>query len=333
MTSGARTQRVGFTETAYNETPSPADGVMLPMQSFGLRANEARDTDPTISGFRGNVRSVAGRREVSGPILVTLAAQSAGWWLTHIIGRPVTTALGGGVYEHVFRVHRDGANSLPAGALFEVDYGSGIATPGRYVRYSGCRCNQATLAVPNSGFPTLNMDWLGADFDASAAAPLDGSPRDDGHAGWSAKQATLVVIDPDGYPLHVCFDNMNLTFGNDLDPDQWCVGNGGVRHALPEGFAVPGGNGTLHFDTPALMNMALADVDAEVEAEFIRGTGDGTPENERLTWRVPDVVFEASTPPVEGPRGLRQPVSFTAHRTTGEIALEVTLLNSMATVY
>ena len=333
MTSGALTRIVGFTETTYNQTPSPANGRLVPAQTFQLRANEARDSDPTLSGFRGNVRSVAGRREVSGAILATVAPENVGWWLTHLIGRPVTTSLGGGVYQHVFSVNRTGANSLPAGALFEVDYGPGITTPGRYMRYSGCKCNQATLALPNSGFPTLNMDWLGAQFDGTAAAPLDAVVDDTGHSGWSAKQIQATVLDPDGYPLMVCFDSLNLTFGNDLDADQWCVGNGGVRHALPPGFVIAGGNAVAHFDDPALMNLMLADTDVEIEAVLRKGSGDGTPGNEQLTWTVPAAVFEANTPPIDGPRGLRLQANFTAHRTVGEIGVSATLINSLAAVY
>lgn len=333
MTTGALSRIVGFTETQYNQTPSPANGRILPIQNFQLRANEARDTDPTLSGYRGSVRSVTGRREVSGAVLVTVAPESIGWWLTHVLGRPQTTSLGGGVYQHVFTVNRTGANSLPEGALFEVDYGPGITTPGRYVRYSGCKCNQATLALPNSGFPTLNMDWLGANYDASANAPLDGSASDPGHSGWSAKQITAWVLGPDGYPLMVCFDSLNMTFGNGLDADQWCVGNGGVRHALPPGLVVAGGNAVAHFDDPALMNQMLTDTDVEIEVELKKGSGDGTPGNEHLTWTVPAAVFEANTPPIDGPNGLRLQANFTAHRTSGEIGVSATLINSLASVY
>lgn len=333
MTSGALTRIVGFTETAYNQTPTPANGRLMPIQNFQLRANEARDNDPTLSGYRGNVRSVAGRREVSGAVLATVAPESIGWWLTHLIGRPQTTSLGGGVYQHVFTVNRDGANSLPAGALFEVDYGSGIAVPGRYVRYGGCKINQGTLALPNSGFPTLNMDWLGAQFDASQSSPLDANPDDTGHSGWSAKQIKASVLGPDGYPVMVCFDSINATFGNDLDADQWCVGNGGVRHALPPGLVIAGGNAVAHFDDPALMNLMLADTDVEIEIELEKGSGDGTAGNEYLSWVIPAAVFEANTPPIDGPRGLRLQANFTAHRTVGEIGVSATLINSVASVY
>lgn len=333
MTTGAVSRIVGFTETAYNQQPSPANGLILPVQNFGLRANEGRNNDPTITGFRGQPRSIAGRREASGGVLASIAPESIGWWLTHLIGRPATTSLGGGVYQHVFTVNRDGANSLPAGALLEVDYGPGISTPGRYVRYSGCKINQATLAIPNNGTPTINMDWLGANFNAAEVAPLDGTPTDNGHSAWSAKQITVAVLKPDGYPAMVCFDSLNLTYGNDLDADQWCVGNGGVRHALPPGFVIAGGNAVAHFDDPALMNLMLADSDAEIEVELTKGTGDGTAGNEVLTYSVPSVVFEANTPPIDGPRGLRLQANFTAHRTSGEIGITATLINSLATVY
>ena len=327
MTSGAKTKIVAFTETAYNQIPDPADGRLLAVQSFSVRANEARDVDPTLSGFRGQVRSTAGRREVSGPVTASVAPEDIGFWLAHLIGMPTTS--GTGPYEHSFAVDPDGAGALPPGMLIEVDYGAGITAPGRYVRYSGVRINQATLTLPNSGFPTLNMDMLGADYDATALAPLDATPTDAGHSAWSVKQIALQL---DGGATEVCFENLTVTLGNDLDPDQYCVGNQGVRHALPEGFFIASGEGTAFFDNAALMNKALADEDAALVVTLQRGNGGGTAGNEKLVITIPSIVFAANTPAVEGPRGLRFQANFTAHRTTGEIGITAVLDSPLAEV-
>lgn len=328
MTTGALAKIAAFTETAYNTTPGTPDGRLLAVQSFGLRANEARDTDPTISGFRGQVRSVAGRRDVSGAVGIALSPQQIGFWLAHILGKPTTTGIG--PYTHSYSVAQSGANALPAGMLFEVDYGSGIATPGRYVRYSGCRVNQATLQFPSSGFPTAQIDVLGADFDASATTPLDATLTDNGHSAWSADQ---IVLQIDGGAIEVCFESLSITLGNDLDAEQYCVGNGGVRHKLPEGFMIATGEGVTFFDTPALMNKALADTDAALVITLSRGDGLGTANNESLVITIPNVVFAANTPPIEGPRGVRFQGNFTAHRTSGEIGITAVLKNTLATVY
>lgn len=325
--TGALSRIVGFTEATYNTTPALPAGLLIPVQTFGLAANEARDNDPTLSGFRGMTRSVAGRRNVTGAVQVSVAPESIGFWLAHLIGTPVTT--GAGPYEHSYAVDPDGAGALPAGMEFEVDFGAGITTPGRYILYKGVRVNQARFTFPNSGFPGASIDLLGADYDADNVASLDDTPTDNGHSAWSAKQ---IVLELDDGATEVCFDSLNVTLGNDLDPDQWCVGNGGVRHALPEGFFIAGGEGVQHFDSPALMNKALADDDAKIVITLSRGDGLGTAGNESLEITIPNVVLTANTPAIDGPRGLKLNVAFTAHRTTGEIGITAVLNNALATV-
>lgn len=325
--TGALTRITAFTETDYNTPPAAPDGKLIAVQSFGLRAAEARETDPTLSGFRGQSRSTAGRRDVSGAILVSIAPQTIGLWLAHLIGRPVTT--GAGPYTHTFAVDPNGPGALPAGLMFETDYGVGITAPGRYVRYNGVRLNQGTFQFPSSGPPTLSMDALGANFGAAATTPLDATPTDAGHSAWSAKQ---IALEFDDGALQVCMESLSLVMGNDLDADRWCVGNGGTRHDLPEGSFIVTGQSVQFFDTPALMNKALSDADAKIKVTLTRGTGLGTAGNESLVITIPLAVFEANTPAVDGPKGLKLQANFTAHRGVGEIGVTAVLKNALATV-
>lgn len=326
--TGALSKIAAFTETTYNTTPGTPDGRRLAVQSLALAANEARDNDPTLSGFRGQVRSTAGKRDVSGQAQISVAPESIGFWLAHLIGKPAVT--GSGPYTHSFAVDPTGAGALPVGMLVEVDYGAGITAPGRYIRYSGVRVNQAVLKLPNSGFPSMQIDLLGADFDAEATSALDATLTDTGHSAWSAKQ---IVLELDDGATAVCFESLDVTFGNDLDADRYCVGNGGVRHDLPEGFAILSGQGVIYFDTAALMNKALADLDAKIKITLSRGDGLGTAGNESLVITIPLAVFAANTPPIDGPKGLKMQANFTAHRSTGELGLTAVLKNALAVVY
>ena len=58
-----------------------------------------------------------------------------------------------------------------------------------------------------------------------------------------------------------------------------------------------------------------------------------TPMDEKLVLTIPNVVFAAGSPPIDGPRGLRLNANFTAHRTTGEIGVTAVLRNALPTVY
>jgi hypothetical protein len=326
--TGALTKIAAFTEATYNTTPGSPDGRLLAVQTFGLKAVENRTADPTLSGYRGQARTTADRRNVSGSIQVSVAPEDIGFWLTHLIGKPTVT--GTGPYTHSFAVDPDGAGALPAGALFETDFGAGISAPGRYVRYSGNRLSQATLQLPSSGHPTLSMDWLGADFDATAEAALDSTLTDTGHKAWNAKQ---VALELDDGTTSVCFESFSAVFGNDLDADRYCVGNGGVRHDLPEGQFIASGQGTIYFDTPALMNKALNDTDAKIKVTLSRGNGLGAADNESLVITIPLAVFAANTPAIDGPKGLKLDANWTAHRSTGEIGITAVLKNALAAVY
>src|SRR3546814_9716492 len=81
-------------------------------------------------------------------------------------------------------------------------------------------------------------------------------------------------------------DLLTLVLGNDLDSDRWCVGNGGVRHDLPEGQFIGSGSLVTYFDSPAMMNKALNDEDLKIKITLTRGDGSGTAGNEQQIGRA-----------------------------------------------
>lgn len=326
--TGALSKVIGWTETTWNTTPGSPDARRIPLVSFGVTDKTDRETDPTLSGFRGQQRSTEGKTDVGGAISVVAAPEDIGFWLAHTIGKPATT--GSGPYVHTFAVDPTGSGALPAGMGFEVDYGAGISGAGRYVVYSGCRVKSLKMAFPANGNITLQVDVVGAGVDADNVATVDSSPTDTGHNAWKAQKATWVF---DSGSLSVCLESCELTIDNDLDTERWCVGNDGIRHDLPEGQFILSGAGVAYFDTAALLNKAAADTDAALVVTLTKGTGAGTAGNETLEITIPALAFSREKPAIDGPRGLKQNFTFTTHRTTGEIAVEAVLTNALATVY
>ena len=326
--TGALSKVIGWTETTWNVTPGTPNARRIPLVSFGVTDKTDRETDPTLSGFRGQQRSTEGKTDVGGAINVVAAPEDIGFWLAHTLGVPATT--GAGPYEHVFGVDPTGAGALPPGMGFEVDYGAGISGAGRYIVYSGCRVKALKMSMPANGNITMQVDVVGAGVDANNVATLDASPTDTGHNAWKAQKATWVF---DGGSLSVCLESAELMFDNDLDVDRYCVGHDGIRHDLPEGQFICSGSGVAYFDTAALLNKAAADTDATLVVTMVKGTGDGTAGNESLEIDIPALVFGREKPAIDGPRGLKQNFTFTTHRTTGEIGITATLMNALAAVH
>ncbi|RJS04874.1 phage tail tube protein [Xanthomonas sp. CFBP 7698] len=322
--TGAKSRVIAVTETTYNEIPATPDAELIYIQTFTLKPSAAREQDPTLSGFRGQARGTLGRREVAGQATVSLAPGSIGFWLKHLIGAPATTG-SASPYTHTFSL----ANPLPAGITFEVDYGAAIAAPGRYMRYSGCRVNQAQFQFQTQGTPSATIDLLGSSSDGTIATSLDATPTDPGHAAWGVSNLALVL---DGGTTEVCLESLNVTWSNDLDGDLWCINNGGQRHGLPEGFAIVTGDGVAQFDTPVLLNKALNDQDLAIQVSLTRGTGAGTAGNESLVITIPLSTIDQTAPEISGPRGLKMPFNFVAHRTTGELGVTAVLKNQRATI-
>lgn len=229
-----------------------------------------------------------------------------------------------GAYEHVFTV-----GNLPTGFLVEANLGTDIAEAYRWIRYLGCRIAQGQFTFSPSGFIEASFDVRGASFSNAAGATLDATPDDYGHSAFSMFNATIKEA---GAAIATC-TNVQLTYNNDLDDSNRVIGGGGILGSMPEGFANISGNATFLFSTADQLNKAIAGTETSLEIAVTKGTGAGTDGNEQLVMRIPRLLFEATTPNVEGPRGLRLPLNFTTHRGTGaEHGFEVSLRNTRSTI-
>lgn len=328
--TGALTKILGWTEATLNTVPATPDAEVLYVRTFEGADGTQREQDPTLAGgYRGQLRGVDGRAETSISASVSIAPQSIGFWLKHLIGTPVTVGAAA-PYTHTFQVG-DGVNALPAGAGFEQDHGSRITGTARHIRYNGTRlasgafafntgsaAQQATFNIVGSGRPTLN------------ATTIDATPTDPGHAAFSLAGMSLELDDG---ATEVCIESLNLNWDNDLDTDLFCLNNGGERHGLPEGQVIITGDMVAMFDTPALLTKAFADADLKVKITMRRGTGAGTPGNEQLEITIPLASTNRPIPAINGPRGLKQNVTFVAHRTGGaEIGVTAVLKTARAVI-
>jgi hypothetical protein len=318
---------VGMYSEATYKTPG-ASGTRLAYASIGLQPNQARDKSAILSGYYGESRGVLGNQAPAGPIASECGPETIGLFLKHLIGAPVSAAAGS-AFKHTFTVG-EGANDIPPGFTLEEDFGTALASAThRVLRYLGCRLNNGSFNFGTSGFIGVNFDVLGAKIEA-ASAPLDSSLTDLGHTSFGAANTSIVLSS--GTEVVCNKRELSLNIKNDLDPDWFNIGGGGIRADAPRGMVGLDGSLTGLFDSDALLKQVLADTDCSLVVALTRGTGVGTAGNEKLQITIPALTFAPAAPQVNGPRGILLPTTFSAHRTTGEIGIKAELWNAQATI-
>lgn len=218
-----------------------------------------------------------------------------------------TIAVGAGtIYEHVFSPRGTEATSM----TLECDLGSEITSAYRWLRFLGCRPVKGAFKFGSSGFCEANFDFRGATFSNDGGATLDASPDDYGHTAFSMFRASIEV---DG-ATYADAQDVSLDIDNDADDSNFTIGGGGVRGSLPYGFLKVSGSVNALFTSATLLNKAIAGTAAALRIEVYNGTGAGSTGNEALVIRIPELKFEAKTPTVDGPKGVKVQLAFNAHR-------------------
>jgi hypothetical protein len=303
-------------ETTYGTAPGSPAGAKLYLRSFGVQAQQGQESSQVITGNRARPKPYLTNRNIQGQLTGEINAENLGFLLRHALG--VVSTTGTGPYQHAINI-----GALPESFTLEVDYGSAISGSGRYIQYSGCRVNQATFSFPQAGACTFSMDVVGAQ-ETPASSPLDATLTDTGHTTFDAFSATI----EEGGSAVADIKSVEITLNNNLDTDGFVLGGGGVRGALPEGFAVVTGRLTALFDSATLMNKTLNQTESILFIGLSRGSGSGAAGNEAIQFHVPKLVYDRHTPPVPGPAGILAELSFTAFKDT-DVPFYVTLNNAL----
>lgn len=319
---GINTKIQCWQETTFGTTPASPTTENLYYKTFPVSGKIAQIVDPTMAaGLRGRVASIQGNRDVTGTITTTLAPQSCVKYLANLIGAPTITNLGLSMNQFVFAVG-SGALALPVGMGFEIDYSTAIATPGRFLRYAGCRLSKGKFTFKPDGLIDAAYDLVGSSFDWAQTTTISATPGDFGHSGFSMFTAALL----EGGASSTVVQQVDLTLDNQLDTSLYTIGGGGVRGALPEGFFATNGMVTALFQDMSILNKALAGTDSSLTLTFTNGTGDGSAGNDYLQFNIPHLQYELAAPPIDGPKGLMAKLNFTGNRVgTSEDGLTVTL--------
>lgn len=316
---GIKTSLQMWDETTYGVDPGSINAETMNFVTFAPSGSLERLMDDTISGRRGAAASIVGNKDLTGQIATKLAPESCLRYLHHLVGAVATT--GAGPYSHLFSLAQD----LPVGFGMQLDYGSAIAAPGRFLHMKGCRIAKGSFKFPSSGFVEALYDVRGADFNLTDVALADATPGAYGHTGFSMFSATITE---GGSPIATATE-VGLEWDNDLDDSLFVIGGGGVRGDLPEGFAKIKGSGTFLFKDVTLLNKGLNSTTSSLVLTLQHGTGAGSVGNEKITFSIPNLKWDVKTPTVDGPKGLKVQLNWMSERVgSAEDASSITVLSS-----
>lgn len=310
-----------YDETVYGADPSPAAGRKCYLSKLDVSAEQTLIQSPIITAGRGLPEPGRGNLAVAGSIETTIAPQTIGFWLKHLLGAPTTTG-SDTPYTHVFR-----PKALPIGFVVEKDYTAKISS--KVERFHGMRIASADLKLAQEGYATLSMALMGKNHTINAAV-LDATLDDPGHVGWTGFRG---VVKKDGTQIGGVTE-MTIKVDNSMPGGPFCFpasgGTAGLRYANPEGRAVITGSIACVFEDYTLLDAAIAGTDVAFSVEYVFGTGAGTAGNEKLTITVDHAILARKSPPLDTESGLMLNLSFDgfAEGSTDK-GLVCTLLNAV----
>lgn len=319
--SGVDIKVLLYGESPYGVIQNPTNGRIAYFSKLDLTAQENQIRSPIISAGRSAPRPGRGNLSIAGSLETTIAPESIGFWLQHLLGEPVTTG-SAAPYTHVFR-----PKALPPGFAIEKDYSSKIAN--KVERFIGLRATGGTFTLNQEDYATINLSLIGKDHILDTAA-LDDAPTDYGHTGWTGFSGNLIknadtrLAGVTGMTIRV--DN-NMPGGPYCFPD---VGEtAGLRYSNPEGRATVSGTISTVFTDFDLMQKAINGDDIALSAIYRFGNGTGTAGNEKLTIKLDHLILERKSVPLDTEAGLMLEMNFIAFATgSTDKGLVCTLLNA-----
>ncbi|MDU4960935.1 MAG: phage tail tube protein [Sporomusaceae bacterium] len=277
-------------EAAYGQTPALAAGYNMPFNQSKIAISQKLIDSTTIRGRRDKEQPALGTIDVSGSVAAPIDQVGFGYWLRAMFGNPLTNA-DGDLYTHEFKV----AGTQPS-LVLEQQYPDIPA----YELYNGCKINKFAFTCGGDNELVANFDLIGAKR-TIGAAPFPASTLDIPLQKFSNFQGT---IEEGGSPLAIVTEaSLTAEFG--LDGNTYTIGGGGYRTDLPEGSLQVSGSIKAFFADTVLLNKAVNNTPSSLKFKFTSGA-------HRLEFFMEEVVFQQTSPGIEGEKGVTIQLPFRA---------------------
>ena len=299
--------RIGFETGGFGVTG--ASNYEVPFSTVDIKETQALNESSIMRGTRNPDKAFLGNKSVDGSVSVPVEDTAFAYWLKGFFNSPTTT--GSGPYTHVYKINDTTIPSL----FVEV----GHTDINNYFLHNGIKCNSFDISFGGDGELLANINLLGQKTTIGTSEVLTPSAistyKKFGQFQASITGATNVK-------------EISLTYTNNLDGEQYVIGDGGIRGDIPIGMVSVSGSFTALYENKTLMEAAQANTDQDFTITLTNGTS-------VLVFDMEQVTLEAvAGTAVDTPQGLVQTFNYSAFWTTGTngSALTVSLTNGLATV-
>lgn len=304
---GRKSQLLMAFEDVFGQTPETPEAIRLPFESCSIRASQNLNEDNTIRNNRNPAQPSRGFVDVSGQTVVPVDTVAFGYWLKALFGAPTTT--GDGPYTHVFK---------PAEIQPSMVLERGFTDIGKYVLSNGCKVSGMSIDIGGEGDQNATIDIMGASEILGNNSFAD-DPINLPLTKFNRFQAAVIL----GGAVSAKITAGNISFNSALDGDQYLIGGQGFRGDIPEGIFQPSGSITALFEDHTLLEMAVNGTETSISFKWTNGPNS-------LEIKFPEVIFERTSPAIEGPQGVVVELPFRGYYddATEGASVVVTLVNN-----
>lgn len=273
------------------------------IESEGLRAgNRVMRSD----------RWVAGQRSVEGSFSLDMTAENSGILFKHLLGAVSTT--GAGPYTHECTL----GDPYGLGLTFEVGRPDNSGTV-RAFTYSGCKLSEATFSNEVNGLLTGEFSVIGKD-ETTGSITSASYPASQELLSFTGASITV------GGSSYNCTD-ISISVNTGLDAERYSLGSSTIREPIAANMVEITAEVNAEFSSLTeynrVVNGTTAALVAKWEGSVISG---GTKRS--IEFNMPVVRFDGTTPNVDGPGIVTQPLTAKALYNGTDSALKVTVVNS-----
>lgn len=308
---GRKSQLLYDVETEFGTDPAVVAAILMPFNTMGVKASQTLTEDNTIRNRRDPAMPSRGNVDVAGDIVVPVDQIAFGYWLRAMLGVPETSGEAPGPYTHTFKL----GDTQPSLVLER-----GFTDIGVYEKLNGCKVSRLSITFGGDGELTATITIMGAKQTVGNTA-YDDTPTDITLTKFHQFQAGI----KEGGTTIATVTQATLEIDLDLDGDQYPIGSAGERADIPEGIAGISGAITALFKDKTLLEKAISGAESSLEIKL-------TDKTNSLTISLPEIMYERTSPVVEGPRGVRLEANYRAYYqdSTEKSSIVATLVNTHA---